>query len=189
MGAEAAAAAGSGAMAMANIQFAMSALSIGMSYVAQEQQAKAIYEHQKEQAKATQTAAADAARHQYMGLLERGSQAQEAAAQDVQKALGQTIEASASARVAAAAGGVTGGVVDETVSQWGQEFTEWAANRMKNLSWEEAQIEASMRGVQAQQEGRMQQAVGDPVMMPSPAVALSQIGAAGFDAAKFWGYA
>ncbi|QDP54788.1 MAG: hypothetical protein Unbinned5784contig1000_31 [Prokaryotic dsDNA virus sp.] len=175
------------ALAMANMQFAMSALTIGAQYMGQKEQAEATYQWQEEQAKATQKVAADSARHQYMGLIMRGEQARAAAAQDIQGALGQTVEASARARVASAAGGVTGTSVDEASSNFAMQYEDFASNRMTNLSWEEDQIAMSMEGVRAQQEGRNQASIGDPIAMPSPFGALAQMGSSAFDAAGFWG--
>lgn len=184
-----AAAAGFGLTAgqMFGIQTALSALTIGTQFIGQQQQAKAIYEHQERQGALQRQIAADAARDQYMGMLKRQSQVREAAAQDVQDALGKTVRASASARVAAAAGGVTGGVVEEASENLGRQFEDWAAKRMTNLSWEEDQIMASMKGIEAQQKGRVAASIGDPVSMPSPLLSLAQFGASMFDAASFWG--
>ena len=177
----------SGAIAMMNAQFAMSALSIGAQFIGQQKQADALYEHQERQGERQRQIAADAARHQYMGLLKRQSQAKEAAAQDVQSALSKTMQANAAARVAAAAGGVTGASVDEGISEFGRQFEQYTANRMTNLSWEEDQILSSMAGVEAQQAGRVEASIGNPIAQPNVIGALSQMGAAAFDAAGFWG--
>lgn len=175
------------ALAMANMQFAMSALAIGAQYIGQQKQADAMEEYQQLKTERTQAAAADAARVQYQGLLERQSQVRQQAALDVQDAMTQTAEAQASARVAAAAGGITGVSVDEGINQFSREYEDWASRRMTNLSWEEDQIAASMLGVQAQQEGRVNQSMGSPIMQPSPFAALSQLTSSAFDAAGFWG--
>ena len=126
--------AGSAAV-MANMQFAMSALTIGAQYIGQQRQADAMEEYQDLKMERTQAAAADAARFQYQGLLERQSQVREQAALDVQDALTRTAEAQASARVAAAAGGVAGGSVDEGIGQFSREYEDWASRRMTNLQW------------------------------------------------------
>lgn len=177
----------SGAIAMMNAQFAMSALTIGAQYIGQQRQADAMEEYQDLKMERTQAAAADAARFQYQGLLERQNQVREQAALDVQDALTRTAEAQASARVAAAAGGVAGGSVDEGIGQFSREYEDWASRRMTNLQWEEDQIYASMQSVKAQQEGRVNQAMGQPIQDPSLLGALGQMGAAAFDAAGFWG--
>jgi hypothetical protein len=176
-----------GVITLMNTQFALSALSIGAGFIGQQKQADAMYEHQTKQGELQRQIAADAARHQYMGLLKRQSQAKEAAAQDVQSALGKTMSANAAARVAAAAGGVSGTSVNEGVSQFGRQFEEYTANRMTNLSWEEDQILASMEGVNAQQAGRNAASIGDPIAMPNALGALGALGGAAFDAAGFWG--
>ena len=178
--------AGSAAV-MANMQFAMSALTIGAQYIGQQRQADAMEEYQDLKMERTQAAAADAARFQYQGLLERQSQVREQAALDVQDALTRTAEAQASARVAAAAGGVAGGSVDEGIGQFSREYEDWASRRMTNLQWEEDQIYASMQSVKAQQESRVNQAMGQPIQDPSFLGALGQLGAAGMNAAGFWG--
>lgn len=175
------------ALAMANMQFAMSALTIGAQYMGQKQQADSLAKHQKEKLERTQVAAADAARLDYQNLLERQNQVRQSAALDVQDALSQTIEAQSSARVAAAAGGVTGGSVDEGVTQFGREYEDWASRRMTNLSWEEDQILANMQSVRSRQEARVNAAVGNPIAQPSLAGALGQMGASAFDATRFWG--
>ena len=176
-----------GVIGMMNAQFAMSALTIGAQYIGQQKQADALYEHQERQGERQRQIAADAARHQYMGLLKRQSQAKEAAAQDVQSALSKTMQANAAARVAAAAGGVSGASVDEGISEFGRQFEQYTANRMTNLSWEEDQILSSMAGVEAQQAGRFEASIGNPIAQPGVLGALGQLGAAAFDAAGFWG--
>ena len=184
-------AAGAAAVTMANMQFAMSALAITTQYIGQERAASAQHAWKETQAQAEQQVAADSARHEYMGWQMRASQAKEAAAQEVQGALKTTIETTSRARVSAVAGGLidpeSGGVLGETTQKWGSDFGDWAATRWTNLSWAETQIESSMRGVQAQQEGRIQQSIGDPTAMPSPLVAFGEMGASAFDAAAFWG--
>lgn len=177
------------ALAMANMQFAMSALTIGAQYIGQQKQAEAMAEYQKLKMERTQAAAADAARTQYQGLLERQSQVRQQAALDVQDALTQNMEAQASARVAAAAGGVSGGSVDEGIGQFSREYEDWASRRMTNLQWEEDQIYLSMESVRAQQEARGNAAMGQPIQQPSALAALGQLGASAFDAAGFWGQA
>ena len=175
------------ALAMANAQFAMSALTIGAQFLGQQKQADALYEHQERQGQRQRQIAADAARHQYMGLLKRQSQAKEAAAQDVQSALSKTMQANAAGRVAAAAGGVSGASVDDGISEFGRQFEQYTANRMTNLSWEEDQILSSMAGVEAQQAGRVEASIGNPIAQPNIFGALTQMGASAFDAAGFWG--
>jgi len=58
---------------------------------------------------------------------------------------------------------------------------------MTNLSWEEDQILASMAGVEAQQAGRFEASIGNPIAQPNVFGALTQMGASAFDAAGFWG--
>jgi len=179
--------AGSAAVMMANMQFAMSALTIGAQYMGQQAQQEAIFEHQEKQSAMQRQVAADAARHQYEGMLARGSQAKASAAMDIQNAMGQYLQTSGAARAAAAGGGVMGTSVDEVTRDFASQYEEYAASRAMNLSWEENQIASQMEGIAAQQEGRNQASIGDPIAMPSPLVALSQMGSSAFDAAAFWG--
>lgn len=172
---------------MGMAQFAMSALTISAQHAAQRAQQRAIYEHQEKQSKMQRQIAADAARHQYEGMLARGSQAKAAAAVDIQSAMGQYLQASGAARAAAAGGGVMGTSVDEVTRSFAGQYEEYAASRAMNLTWEEDQIASRMEGINAQQQGRIAASIGDPIAMPSPFGAMAQIGASWFDAARFWG--
>jgi hypothetical protein len=172
---------------MANMQFAMSALTIGAQYMGQRTQADAMERFQQDKMERTKVAAADAARIEYQGMLDRQDQVRQSAAMDVQDAMTQAAEATGSARVAAAAGGVAGGSVDEGISQFGREYEDWASRRMTNLAWEEDQIFSSMQSIRSKQEARVNSAMGDPIQDPSLIGALGQMGASAFDAAGFWG--
>ncbi len=174
---------------MANLSFAMSALTIGAQFIGQQQQASAQAKFQSERLQQTQAIAADAARTQYEGLLKRQSQARESAAQDVQGALQRTLKATAASRVAAAAGGVMGGVATESAGEWATQYEDWVAQRQTNRQWEEDQIRMSMEGVRAQQINRINGAIGGPVAGPSAMAALGQLGASAFDSAAFWSQA
>ena len=177
------------AATMANLQFAMSALAIGAQYVGQQKQADAQAKFQAERLVQTQAIAADAARTQYEGLLKRQSQPREAAAQDVQGALQRTLQATAASRVAAAAGGVSGGVATESAGAWATEYEDWVSKRQTSQRWEEDQIRMSMEGVRAQQINRINGAIGGPIAGPSLGAALGQLGSAAFNSAAFWSQA
>lgn len=175
------------ALAMANMQFALSALTIGAQYMGQQAQAEAMQEYQELKQERTNAAAADAARMEYQGLLQREDQVRQSAAQDIQDAMVQTAQTEASARVAAAAGGVSGTSVSEGVGSFSREYENWVSRRMTNLNWEEDQIMASMQAVKAKQEGRQNAAMGQPIEQPSLLGAFGQMTSSAFDAAGFWG--
>ena len=172
--------------AFANMAFGMQALAIGAQYIGQSEMAKAQEKYQEQRLAQTQAVAATAARDQYMGMNRRQSQAREAASQDMRANLQRTLQASASSRVAAAAGGVSGVSANEVTADIGRQYGDWAANRAKNLPWQEQQIRASMDGIRAQQIARVQGAVGSPIATPSPFAAFAQLGAAALDSTKFY---
>jgi hypothetical protein len=163
-------------------QIGFQALAIGAQYIGASMQADAQAKFQNERLEQTEAAAAVAARDQYMGMLRRQSQVREAAAQETQTNLQRSMQAAASSRVAAAAGGVSGVSAEETTREIGRQYSDWAASRATNLTWQEQQIRASMDGIRAQQIGRVQGAIGSPIAGPSPFATLMQMGAAGFDA-------
>lgn len=163
-------------------QIAFQSLAIASQFVGQSQQASAQARYQQERLEQTEAAAAVAARDQYMGMLRRQSQVREAAAQETQTNFQRSMQAAAASRVAAAAGGVSGISAEETTNAISRQYSDWAASRATNLTWQEQQIRASMDGIRAQQISRVQGAIGSPIAGPSPFAALMQIGAAGFEA-------
>lgn len=169
------------------------ALMAGAQYIGEKRQAEATYDYQLEKQELTIATAADAARHQYQGIADRTMQARAAAAQDVQNAMSEYRRASASSRVAAAAGGVMGASVDESAQDFASRFENYHSARMKNLSWEEAQLLASARGIESQHRGRVEGTMFAPVAMPSAMGLVASIGQGVMDAYKlfptddFWG--
>jgi len=167
--------------------FILSLASTAAQLYGQKQAADASYRFQEQQAAKQRQIANDAARTQYMGLIQRQSQAREAAAQDVQDTMAKTMKANAAARVAAAAGGVTGLSVSEGADQFGRQFSDYTARRMGNLNWEEAQILSSMKGVESQQAGRVAASVGDPIAQPNYLAGILDVAAGYYDAQAFYG--
>ena len=172
---------------MANAQFLMSALSIGGGAIGQARQQSALYEHQEPQAARQQQLASDAARGQYAGMQARLLQTKAAASLDLQNAQKEYNRTASTAIVQAAAKGTVGATVEEAQHSYAVKNEEFQAARMTQLSWEEDQIMSSLEAVRAQQAQRYEQAVGDPLAMPSPIAVIAQMGAAGMDAARFWG--
>ena len=172
---------------MANAQFLMSALSIGGGAIGQARQQSALYEHQEAQAARQQQLASDAARGQYAGMQARLLQTKAAASLDLQNAQKEYNRTASTAIVQAAAKGTVGATVEEAQHSYAVKNEEFQAARMTQLSWEEDQIMSSLEAVRAQQAQRYEQAVGDPLAMPSPIAVIAQMGAAGMDAARFWG--
>ena len=172
---------------MANAQLAMSALSIGAGAVGQARQQSALYEHQEAQAASQQQLATDAARNQYTGMQARLGQTRAAASLDMQNAQKDYVRTASTAIVQAAAKGTVGASVEEAQHSYAVKNEEFQATRMTQLSWEEDQIMSSLEAVRSQQAQRYEQAVGDPLAMPSPIEVIGKLGAAGFDAARFWG--
>ena len=172
---------------MANAQFLMSALSIGGGAIGQARQQSALYEHQEAQAARQQQLASDAARGQYAGMQARLLQTKAAASLDLQNAQKEYNRTASTAIVQAAAKGTVGATVEEAQHSYAVKNEEFQAARMTQLSWEEDQIMPSLEAVRAQQAQRYEQAVGDPLAMPSPIAVIAQMGAAGMDAARFWG--
>ena len=172
---------------MANAQFLMSALSIGGGAIGQARQQSALYEHQEAQAARQQQLASDAARGQYAGMQARLLQTNAAASLDLQNAQKEYNRTASTAIVQAAAKGTVGATVEEAQHSYAVKNEEFQAARMTQLSWEEDQIMSSLEAVRAQQAQRYEQAVGDPLAMPSPIAVIAQMGAAGMDAARFWG--
>ena len=172
---------------MANAQFLMSALSIGGGAIGQARQQSALYEHQEAQAARQQQLASDAARGQYAVIQARLLQTKAAASLDLQNAQKEYNRTASTAIVQAAAKGTVGATVEEAQHSYAVKNEEFQAARMTQLSWEEDQIMSSLEAVRAQQAQRYEQAVGDPLAMPSPIAVIAQMGAAGMDAARFWG--
>jgi len=172
---------------MANAQLAMSALSIGAGAIGQARQQSALYDYQEAQAARQQQLASDAAVSQYQGYQARIGQTRAAASLDLRNAQKEHNRTASTAIVKAAAKGTMGLSPDEAQHSYAVKAEEFAAARMTQLSWEEDQLVSSLELVRSQQAQRYEQAVGDPLAMPSPITVLSQIGAAGMDATRFWG--
>lgn len=151
-------------------------------YQGQKKQGEATYGHLMNVREQTEASAADAARHQYQGIAERTSQARAAASLDVQNATQEYQRASATGRVSAARGGVMGSSSEAVHSNFAQRFENYHTSRMQNLSWEEAQLLANARGIQAQQRSRVEGTSFAPIAMPSPMKAAASIAASVFTA-------
>ena len=90
--------------------------------------------------------------------------------------------ASAQSRASAAAGGVSGTSVEEASYEFAQRRADFLATRMQNLSWEEEQLLATSRGIEAQHRGRVEGAKFAPVAMPSALGMIAGIGSGIMDA-------
>ena len=172
---------------------AFTVLQAGAQHMGQEKAARATHKYKVEQQRLTVASAADAARHQYQGLLARSMQAKAAATQDVNNQLKAYQSAQGRARVSAAAGGLDGMSVDEVGMDFAQQFVAARTSRLMNLSWEEEQLMASAQGIYAQQRGRVEGTTFAPIARPSPLATFSQMGAgmanvwAATSEHKFWG--
>ena len=168
------------------VMIGFSALQAGAQYMGEKAQAEATYKYQLEKRYATEATAADAARHQYQGLAARTEQVRAAATQDVNNQLGAYLQAQSRLKVAAAAGGVSGGSVEEAGQSFARKYIDSRVSRLMNLTWEENQIFANIRGVEAQQRGRHEGAGFGPVAMPSPLGAAAEAVSGFFRAANMF---
>ena len=160
------------------VAMGFSVLQAGAKYIGERRQAEATYKYKLEKQKLTIASAADAARHQYQGLIDRTAQVRASATQDVNNQLKAYQQAQGRAQVSAAAGGVMGGSVDERSMDFARTFVEARTSRLMNLSWEERQLLAASQGIYAQHRGRQEGTTFAPIAMPSPMVAAAQAGGA-----------
>ncbi len=129
----------------------------------QEKQAKSTYNYSVDKQRKTIASAADSARTEFQGIADRHTQAVQAAHRDVQNATKEYQRAQAANRVAAVAGNVAGLSVNEAEQAFTQRFAEYQANRMQNLSMEQAQLVASAEGIRAKQRARVEGTMFAPI--------------------------
>jgi hypothetical protein len=160
------------------VAIAFQALSIGAKYMGEEQQSKALYGYQVDKGERTRTIALDAARNQWEGVTKRILETRSQARVDIQNASQSFIEATASARTSAAAGGVTGTSVNAVMGSFARRFEDYHVSRMENLSWSEAQLLSNNKAIEAQLKGRIEGTTFAPIARPSGLGAIAQIGGA-----------
>ena len=165
------------------VAIAFAALQAGAQYIGEAQQSKATFKYQTEKQRLTVASAADAARHQYQGLLDRTEQVRAAAAQDVDNISNAYRQAQSRARVSAVTGGVMGGSVEEQGHSYAKKAIEARTSRLMNLDYEQSQISAALSGVAAQHRGRQEGASFAPVTQPDPFTIVARLGT---DIANIW---
>lgn len=143
----------------------------------QKKQGKAVFGYQVDKQRRTIASAADAARHQYQGVLDRTMQVRAAATQDVNNQLRAYQEGQGRARASTAAGGLLGATVEEAGLDFARQFVEARTSRLMNLTWEENQLLASAQGIYAQQRARTEATTFAPVAGPNRLAGVAQIGA------------
>lgn len=165
-----------GAETIAATQLAITIASTAYGVYAQAENAKAMSEYQNRQFKATQEAAASSAINQYNALLTRQRQEEAAASQAINRNAMQAASAAAAARVTAGEAGTAGLSVDALLNEYSRQELGFEQSTIRNQVWNNAQINLSMKGIQAQQQQQLIAAAPKPVQQPDYVGALLRIG-------------
>ena len=168
------------------VMIGFQALMAVAQYQGEKAVAESTYDYKLDVQAKTVATAADAARHLYQGNADQTMQTTAAASQDIQNLSNEHMRAAARARSSAAAGGVLGVSIEDATRDFEHQYVTHHQSRLQNLSWDQAQLMANARGIEAQTRGRVEGTMFAPIAMPSPYAAIAAIGASVMDAYKMF---
>ena len=157
------------------VLIAFSALQAGTQYIGQKQQADAMYSYQLDKQEQTVAIAADAARDKYEGTLARMEQTRAEAAIESDNLMREYKPRVGTITVAAGAGGVSGGIMDDIAVNLSMKAGESAWGLSQNADWAMTQLGTYLESTEATQRGQVEQGRGQPVAQPNAFAAVSQV--------------
>jgi hypothetical protein len=149
---------------------------------AQQQGARATFEHQSRIHRLNRELALEDARNQYEQLSERETQERERTAANIDSIGREATRASGLARTAAGESGVTGASVGALEQDIRRQESRGTLAAQRSLTFNARQLEAQRRATRSQTQGRILQTTPDPVNRPDYFGAALRIGGDAYSA-------
>lgn len=156
--------AGMAASTMFAVSLGVSAVTAGVSYISQQQNAEAQIEAQEQNLQAQRDAATKSMIQSSEDLQQRELQERASTALKIDNAKTRTMEAKATANATSQSAGLS---MDSLMADYDREYAGYENAQLKQLGFNTDQISRQREGLEAQAEGRINSIPRQPVQQPS----------------------